>query len=213
VATGLTIEHGVAEGRWLLVADGASLELVDRDEPTSRFAFSAAAPVTGLLSTHGEFLAFTTAGYVRVEPDPVAPVFTESIDTEIRGFASGCLDGTRALVAGPSPIFGRSRVASLDLGDPESPALAADLDVAGNYGGLAANPGGTSLLELREDDSSGSFEGYLIDPGPEHLTATGVALPLWMYGRPRSFLHADRLYLLIEPLESWDEQFSIWRLE
>jgi hypothetical protein len=202
--TSLQPTLAVAEGRWLLCAGstpegGTGLALVDLDAEGAEAevgALATVAPVTGLLFTQGQFLAFTEAGYVHVAPDATSPVFTEHVDASIRGFRMAFADGKLALVAGPSIYQGQSRVARLDLSIPDSPVVLRFGDFAGEYGAFAWDGGDVSVLEAKGAPGAGLYQGHRIVEQDAGFAAATVSLPQWFGSERHVAAHAGRLFAL-----------------
>lgn len=210
ITLGLAADHVVAEGRWLLAAAGEMLELVDLDQPTSHFAYTASAPVTSILPAQGDFLSFTSAGYVHVAPDAMGPAFTETLDATLRSFEAGFTDGLEAVVAGPSAAVGQSRIARLDLSSLAAPVLLRSAQFAGTYGAFAWDGAGTSILEILGSAGTGIYEGYLIRERDDGFTGTGVPIPNWWPGIPTHVAaRAGHLFIMNDAAGT---QLSIYRI-
>jgi hypothetical protein len=155
-----SIDRAVASGRWLLVAAGAELGVLDLADPASPVlvpeTFVAAAPVTLLLPVPGGFLAFHAGGYVRVSPDPVSPTFVEAADPVIRNFKRAVADGDGALLAGPSLLAGKSRVVRVGLG-AGTPEAVHSTDYDGTFVDFAFDGSETALLRTTTAAPPGTF--------------------------------------------------------
>lgn len=194
-----------AQGRWLLAAAGNTLTLVDLEQPSPAAVASAvaSASVTAVLATNGLFFAFTTAGYVRVAPDAVAPVFAEVEDASIRNFRAAYPDGVQAIVAGPSAAVGRSRVARLEFvapptqGAPLSPVLVSEHEVPAPFAAFAWDGGTTSIVAIASGGTFGEIhEGHVVHEGAGSFTSAGIPLPPYSGSGNPIAAHADRLFAI-----------------
>ena len=145
-----TLDHAVASGRWLLVSAGNEISLIDLEAVSFPIVkvFDIGTLATCLVPVSGGFLVFTNAGYGRVVADPVAPTYAPTADAALRAFRKAHVYGTRAHVAGPSPFAGKTRVARIDVGNPDAPSVEASVDVDGSLGLFAYDGAGTYVLSF-----------------------------------------------------------------
>jgi len=185
------------KGRWVLAAVGGELVLVDRDAPVTPARYAAIGAPTALLATQGGFLAFTTIGYVVVDPGAANP-FTESSDALLANVEDARADGAGAVVAGPAPSFGRSRLLRLDLTDPASPVIVRTLELEGAYVAFAWDGDSTAVVAIHgagDDANPRSFhEGYVVREEADGFAAVGVPLTFWSVGDQPLSAHASRLF-------------------
>jgi hypothetical protein len=184
-----------AEGRWLLAAQANRLVLADLQAGTSR-SFDGATPVTGVVAAGGEFLAFTTTGYVHVLPDPVSPVFTPVASTAVRNLRWAWADGAEAVAAGPAPTLGRSQVLRLGVSSPATPVIIASVEVPIEFREFAWDGGAMSVVAGGGDAFSGISQGYVVREQSGGFRTAGIPLPLYFGTGSPIAAHGDRLFAL-----------------
>jgi hypothetical protein len=188
----------VVAGRWVLAAAGNDLVLVNRDAPLATTGYTAAGTPTALIATQGVFLAFTTAGYVVVDPAGAAPSFSEVSDAALANLRDAYAGGAGAMVAGPAASFGRSRVLRLDLATPAAPAIVRSHEVPGSYVTFAWDGGSTSVVAIHGDgdgpDPRSFHEGYVVREETDGFADFGVPLTFWSQSSQPLAAHANHLF-------------------
>lgn len=196
----LGVTRAVVHGGDVLTTDGAAIQLVARMEggPVKVDEFTASSPVTGLLGFPEGFIAFTQGGYIFVDTNAYPHTITEHADPVIRRFQR-CYpsdNAHQAMVAGPSSYVGQSRVARLDLADPEFPTIVGAADVEGEYGAFAWDGYETSVLETQGEPGAGLYQGYRLVESSSGFTAAPISLPQWFGGEAHLAAHWGMLFAL-----------------
>lgn len=177
-------------GRWVLVVAGNDLTLINRDTPLSSTTYTSGSAPTGILATQGMFLAFTTTGYVMVDPSRPTPTFQPVADTDLRDIRDAYADGVGAIVAGPASTLSRSKVLLLDLTSPTAPVVAKRHEVAGGYATFAWDGASTFVVAID------SHQGYLVTEDADGFHDFGIPLPTWYYGGHPLAAHSGHLFAL-----------------
>jgi hypothetical protein len=185
-------------GRWVLAASGGDLVLVARDAPAAATRFTpAGAPRALLGAAGGVFLAFTTTGYVAIDPGGAA-TFSEVSDPALAGIEAVYLDGAGAVAAGPATTLGRSRLLRLDLTNPAAPVVVRSQELPGAYVAFAWDGGSTSVLAVHGDgddaDPMSFHEGWRVREGADGFHAEGIPLTFWSRSPQPVAAHAGRLF-------------------
>lgn len=197
------VERAVRRGSVVLTSDGASIQLVflTSDGPVKVGEYTAMQPVTGLLADPQYFLAFTAGGYIFVEPNEntaLPPAFTEVADPVLRRFRR-CYPSDsahQAVCAGPSIYEGRSRVARLDLSNPEAPSILKVVELDGEYGAFAWDGFETSVVETRGEPGAGLYQGYRLHEDESGFAAAPISLPQWFGSEAHLAAHQGMLFAL-----------------
>jgi hypothetical protein len=164
------------DGRWLLAASGTALQLVDLEGGPGA-SFTTSTPVAAVIATQGRFLAFEASGYVHVVPDATAPTFSEVQSENLRGVAAAFADGAQAVVAGPSPNLGKSRVMRLDLSTPAAPTVVRSHEVPVEFGYFAWDGATLGIVAAASVAGQPMHQGYAVHEVDGAFTSAGIPLP------------------------------------
>jgi hypothetical protein len=189
-----SLDRAVAAGQWLLVAAGTKLTLFDLAVPESPALVttrSTAGSITCLAPTPSGFLAFTSSGYVRVEPDAAAPTFTETSDDVLRNFGKAYADGGELVLAGPSIFAGKSRVVRVGLA-LGTPVLVHSSDLEGAFVDFAFDGDTNAALQTTPGGASDSFS--VLHERVGGFDATITPTPHWYWGPGHLAARQTRLY-------------------
>lgn len=195
-ALGDASELAVA-GRWVLSAAEGGLALVSRDAPSSPVRYRPDGVPTALLAVRGAFLAFTTTGYVAIDPAAVT-TFVEVNDPVLANVRDAFADGAGAVVAGPAATIGRARILRLDLEHLVAPAVVRSHELSGGHVALAWDGASTSIVALHGagdgPDPRSFHEGAVVREGTGAFADEGVPLTFWSQTRQPLAAHAGRLF-------------------
>jgi hypothetical protein len=185
-------------GTRVLAVAGSDLVLVDRGDPLTAATFTPAGQPTCLLATGSVFLAFTTTGYVLVDPSAATTTFSEVADPALADLRDAYADGASALIAGPALSPGSSRVLRLDLTNPAAPVIVSGHEVPGAYVAFAWDGGATSVVAIHGQgdgaDPRAFHQGYVVREEAGGFQDAGVPLTFWSQSRQPLAAHADRLF-------------------
>lgn len=198
LSTGMLPDALVVDGRWILAGGGTALQLVDRDGGPGA-SFTTSTPVAAIVAAQGTFLAFEASGYVHVVPNGASTTFTEVHGDALRGVAAAYADGAQAIVAGPSPNVGRSRVMRLDLSAPAAPIVVRSHEVPVEYGSFAWDGASLGILVAARQGSDPLHEGYAVHEAGGAFTSAGIPIPSYYVYSPAArpvAAHSGRLFAL-----------------